>query len=762
VPRSNTPPALPAARRSGRRADLLIAGVTAVVLLGAALYAALFGSTLVTLTASALLGSGVAVLCWVPGLPPRARGTLLAMAGMVAVGILIHAARGRPESHFAVFVFLAFLLVYRDWVPIVAAAFTVAIHHGLFNYLQQWGWGPICFTEPGIAAVIEHLVYVVIDATLLAILAVAARREMANLFAFDLSAQKALARIRATAAALGEDAFSVQASDAAAASSATLPDGGDRTIHDSVRLQTGLLVKATGELGKIAAARERSVRQRTGELQRAHDEAVAASRAKSAFLANMSHEIRTPLTSIIGFAELLLQPNSSPMDPRVSLNTIIRNGRHLLDVINDILDVAKIETEQVEIERIDLALPTLLRDLNALVSGRAQERSLEFIVVPHLPLPSTLRTDPVRLKQILLNFCSNAIKFTPRGSVTLEVGYAAEPPALWFAVTDTGIGMTEEQIGRLFRPFMQADVSTTRQHGGTGLGLYISQQLAGLLGGRVGVKSTPGRGSRFELELKLPQALPPHELLTLEGDLIDYERTEFLITSVSIPELSGRVLLAEDGLDNQRLISAYLGQAGLAVSVAHNGREAVEQALADDYDLVLMDVQMPAMDGITATRTLRAVGYTRPIVALTANVMREDLERYRAAGCNDVLAKPIDRDRFYETVARHLGSEAAAGSAVDDEAFARELQDLKADFEQALPAQGLRVRDALRTRDWKRLSALAHTLRGTAGSFGHPRLTEAAAAVENSLRDDRIVQAAQQCERLLREIDASTTPERIL
>jgi signal transduction histidine kinase/CheY-like chemotaxis protein len=737
----------------------LVIVLICLILAAASIYATLFDTIAVTLGAGLAVASAL-VACSRIHCPERLRATGLAVLGMVAVGVLIHAARGRSEAHFAVFVFLAFLPVYRDWLPIVAAALTVGLHHFLFNFLQQRHWGPVCFVEPSLGRAIEHAIYVTADTALLVVMALRARREMSGLHAMNESTKNVLTRIRATTAALGGSAWAISPDGARRSSDDALGGASDSAPADRSanlvggedgREATTQLAEATSALDAMAAEREQAVRQHTDELRRACAEAVAASQAKSAFLANMSHEIRTPLTSIIGFAELLLQPGSSPIDPRVSLQTIIRNGRHLLDVINDILDLAKIETQRMELEEIDLPLATLLRDVYALVSGRAQERGLEFVVTPHMPLPTSIRTDPVRLKQVLINFCSNAIKFTSSGSVTLDLCFLPQVPALRFSVIDTGVGMTREQIGKLFKPFVQADVSTTREFGGTGLGLYISQQLATLLGGRIAVHSELGRGSRFDLELKLPAALSPAELLTLEGDLIDYGRTDFAITTLPAFDIAGRVLLAEDGRDNQRLITAYLQQAGLSVSVANNGREAVEAALGQDFDLVLMDVQMPVMDGVAATRMLRAAGYRQPIIALTANVMKEDIERYRDAGCDHVLGKPLDREQFYEVIARHLAIAGPSGVKGDVE-FEREMADMKADFQAGLPAQADSIRKALHTPDWAALATLTHTLKGTAGSFGYGRLTEMAGAVEADVRAGRTARAAVQCEGLLLEL----------
>jgi signal transduction histidine kinase/CheY-like chemotaxis protein/HPt (histidine-containing phosphotransfer) domain-containing protein len=525
-----------------------------------------------------------------------------------------------------------------------------------------------------------------------------------------------------------------------------------RQLEDERDAQAAELARLRAERTRMAEQQEELIRARTAELRRARDEAVAASSAKSAFVANMSHEIRTPLTSIIGFAELLLNADDSSVDRPDAVRTIIRNGRHLLEVINDILDLAKIETQQMELEQVDLPLPVLLHDLEALVASRVEEKGLEFRVEPRLPLPATLRCDPVRVKQVLLNFCTNAIKFTARGSVSFGIEYAADERRITFTVADTGIGMTPAQMAKLFQPFTQADVSTTRKFGGTGLGLYISRQLAAMLGGVIRVDSEAGRGSRFHLDLLLPADGAEPEMLTMEGDLVDYGRADFGITSTAVPQLEGRrILLAEDGLDNQRLITAYLRQAGLHVEIAPNGQVAVERALASDFDLVLMDMQMPVMDGLSATRTLRAAGFARPILALTANVMKSDVARCREVGCDDVLAKPVDRPTFFAALSTHLGAASAADTMPDDPEFLREFAELREAFRAGLPGQLDAIRTALRKSDWAALQALIHMLKGTAGSYGYPRLTEMAGNVEAELAARRFARAAVLCEGLILE-----------
>ncbi len=511
------------------------------------------------------------------------------------------------------------------------------------------------------------------------------------------------------------------------------------------------LAQCRQEIAQATERQEKLLRERTAQIARARDDAVASSGAKSAFVANVSHEIRTPLTSIIGFAELLLDPAAAELDRREALQTIIRNGRHLLSMVNDILDLSKIETGQVVAERVDIALPVLLRELTELVAGRVEERGLEFRVEPVLPLPAIVRTDPTRLKQVLVNFFGNAVKFTRTGSVTLGIGWDAAARSLRFSVADTGIGMTPEQLERLFQPFVQADVSTTRKFGGTGLGLYISRQLAELMGARITVDSRPARGSTFHLHLAQPDADAAGELLTMEGDLIDFDRQPFVITQVSVPELQGCVLVADDSADIRRLLDAYLGQAGLEVEMAVDGREAVEKGARRRFDLILLDMQMPEIDGMGAAKALRARGVTAPIVALTANVRASDVRRYRESGCTDVLAKPIDRDAFYDVLARRLRGDAGGSSMSIPPDLQATLDALRMEFLAGLPAELERLGCASRSGDWPAARRVAHSLKGTAGSFGFGMLTDVAGLAELAILADEHARAATLCERVVEE-----------
>jgi len=397
------------------------------------------------------------------------------------------------------------------------------------------------------------------------------------------------------------------------------------------------------------------------EIAAARDLAQQASTAKSAFVANMSHEIRTPMTAILGYADLLLEPGQSPADKHNHVQTIRRNGRHLMAILNDVLDVSKIEAGKMTIERVTCAPEQLLHDIIQMMTPRAQTQGIDLELACLSPLPAQIRTDPTRLRQVLLNLVGNAIKFTPQGSVRVEVATSPGPQGeieLTCAVIDTGIGIDPQQIDWLFKPFNQADDSTTRNFGGTGLGLTISQKLCRLMGGDLACDSEPGRGSTFTAHVVVGRAdepVPAKPAPTASASASD-EAPE--------PLVGRRVLVVEDGPDNQRLIKHYLTKAGAHVEVADNGaigRDRAEQALAEQqpFDIVLMDMQMPVLDGYSATRALRDAGYTRPILALTAHASANDRAACLDAGCDDYLTKPIDRQQLVQAVLASLCPHAA-------------------------------------------------------------------------------------------------------
>ncbi len=414
-----------------------------------------------------------------------------------------------------------------------------------------------------------------------------------------------------------------------------------------------------------------NLRQQAKQLETARQEADRANETKSQFLANMSHEIRTPMTAILGYVGLL---QDEAMAAGLSdswhqqLSTIQRNGRHLLEIINDILDVSKIEAGRLEVEQIRFSPRQLVDDVAALMRPRAEEKNLTLEVRCVTPIPESIENDPTRLKQILLNLLGNAVKFTLEGGVRIELSLLGpqdlddrQPESmLQIDVIDTGIGLTGDQVARLFQPFVQADTSTTRQFGGTGLGLTICKRLTELLGGEITIQRKFGVGSTFRVRIPTGSldGGPPWKEKPVER-----ETTEPPNSTSDIGPLHCRVLLAEDSPDNQRLFSFLLERAGAEVEVAENGQEAVRLALAAarstpgrdgarPFDLILMDMQMPVLDGYQATQQLRRCGFAQPIVALTANSLKEDCVRCLAVGCNEFATKPIDRDALIAIVGR--------------------------------------------------------------------------------------------------------------
>ena len=417
--------------------------------------------------------------------------------------------------------------------------------------------------------------------------------------------------------------------------------------------------RPTRMIGAIADVTVR--RAAESAMQAAKEAAEAASQSKSMFLANMSHEIRTPMTAILGYSELLLDSSLGAADRHNCIQTIRRNGEHLLAVINDVLDLSKIDAGKLAIDRVPCSPGELLCEVAALMEPRARDKGLTFDVQFTGHVPELIQTDPTRLRQILLNLVGNAIKFTELGGVRIVATVEPNTNRLRVDVIDTGIGLTEEQQARLFQPFTQADASTTRRFGGTGLGLSISRRLAQFLGGDISVTSVSEKGSTFSVTIDCGQLPAGVELASSSSSSSAHSFVNLTSASSSNEEalLSARILLAEDGPDNQRLISHFLRKRGADVTLAGNGAVAVKLALAAEregkpFDLVLMDMQMPELDGYQAARQLRDNGFARPIIALTAHAMEGDREKCLAAGCDDFATKPIDRPALFRTLRRHM------------------------------------------------------------------------------------------------------------
>ena len=507
---------------------------------------------------------------------------------------------------------------------------------------------------------------------------------------------------------------------------------------------------------------EHNVEDRTKELRIAKESAEAANRSKSGFLTNMSHEIRTPLTAIIGFAETTLETGQTVEERLDAISTIIRNGKHLLQVINEILDLAKIESGKLDVEKIEISLLDTLEDVKSLLSIQARGKGLEFEVDYQFPLPKTIISDPTRIKQILINLGNNAIKFTKKGKVTIKVRHTPEQSIL-FDVIDSGIGMNTEQLEKLFSPFTQADQSTTRKYGGTGLGLSISKQLAELLGGTITVTSAPGKGSTFSASI----ACGDSSAREFYNNISEFIQQQNSLEFNTVPALTGSVLLAEDVPDNQRLIGHYIKRTGARLTVVDNGASALEKGTKNDYDLILMDMQMPVMDGLESTEKLRQQGCTSTIISLTANATREDIERCHNAGSDGVLTKPIDWKNFFEVLSIHL--KPSAKKELDQTPLKSELKSrthnlarLAKTFVSGLPAHVAEIKTHHKAHDWKKLGEIFHDLKGTGSAFGYPAITELASKLEFSIKKrayHELPSGIEMLENLVERIDKGATSD---
>jgi signal transduction histidine kinase/CheY-like chemotaxis protein/GGDEF domain-containing protein len=508
----------------------------------------------------------------------------------------------------------------------------------------------------------------------------------------------------------------------------------------------------------------KAAEQSADEAKRAAD---AASQAKSAFLANMSHEIRTPMTAILGYGDLLLDPNQSAAERVRCVQVIRRNGEHLLRIINDVLDISKIEANKYEVERVSTDLRQMLSDIVAMTRVKAIQKGLNFKVIIDGPVPKFIQTDPLRLKQIMANVIGNAIKFTSAGRVHLRVSCQDRliSSTLHIDVIDSGIGMDSEQISRLFKPFTQADESTTRRFGGTGLGLVISKRFAQLLGGDMTVRSENGVGTCFSVWVDAGPLGGVRLLPSLdESDLI----TEPQCATTATRRFSGRVLVAEDGEDNQQLITHMLRTVGIEVVIAPNGLIAVGLATSQPFDLILMDMQMPELDGYAATKRLRENGYKKPIVALTANAMSDDRAKCLGAGCDDYVAKPIQLSQLMTVLSRFLTSTEVQPTSIqanniteaigfeaktpmisalaDNEKFRAVLEK----FVARLPHRVEEIQRLLNAQDMDQLVRAVHQLKGAAGGYGFPDITLAAGRTEDLIkRAEDLSAISEQVDQLL-------------
>lgn len=515
------------------------------------------------------------------------------------------------------------------------------------------------------------------------------------------------------------------------------------------------------------------------QLRESMQAAEAANQAKSSFLSNMSHEIRTPMTSILGFTEVLKRGYDTSAEERLKhLNTISRSGNHLLELINDVLDLSKVESGAMELELLPTNVAVIVSDVRQVLNVKAEEKGIGLNIEFDGDLPETIECDPARLRQIVTNLVGNAIKFTEAGAVTVRLSCdkparrAAGATAFSLAVTDTGIGMTPEQQASIFSAFTQADASITRRFGGTGLGLSISRKLAEAMGGAINVSSVPGKGSTFLVTIPTGDMTGVNWLTPGE---VEASLDVIAEADMSSWEFDGQsVLVVDDGPENRELLKLVLGEYGLSVDTCENGLEGVNAEAFGDYGVVLMDINMPVMDGYKAAGKMREQGRTRPIVALTANAMKGDEGPILKAGFSHYQTKPIDIDKLGRLLAELLGGRPAeiavptadAGDqanvnnapdkvkSTENDAFVKSMGAVEASLEPVLVST-LAMRDArfqptvddfvlrciersaefetaLEARDYESLASHAHWLKGSGGTVGFAEFYEPAAELEKA------------------------------
>jgi signal transduction histidine kinase/DNA-binding response OmpR family regulator len=491
-------------------------------------------------------------------------------------------------------------------------------------------------------------------------------------------------------------------------------------------------IELTSTLENTVAKRTNELRKSNHQLENTNNNLIESNNAKSQFLATMSHEIRTPLTSIIGYANGILLGDIDKAEQERVTKIIAENGNHLLNVINDILDISKIDANKLDFESIPTPLFSVLAQIESVVGKRARDKGLAFHLEYKYPLPAQILTDPTRLKQILFNLTNNAIKFTEQGYVGLSVSLVDK--RLLIKIKDSGEGISAQHQEKLFQPFSQADSSINRRFGGTGLGLSISRRLANGLGGDITVDSSPRKGSTFTVNINLSIVQDSPWINNVEQ--IWQSTPTKSIKSTALPNFAGhRVLLADDHPNNRELIAILLKRMNIIVTEVENGKQALETIYYQKFDLILLDIHMPQMDGTEALKQIRAAGNFTPVIALTANNMKHEIEYYIRLGFSDHLAKPISRHHFISKLSIYLNKQ----GDIDNPFYQGDMLKLIKDYQLDLHDQVVTLQLALEQRDLTIISEVAHRIRGSAGSFGFDIIGHKFSDIERlALQDDEI------------------------
>jgi signal transduction histidine kinase/CheY-like chemotaxis protein len=494
---------------------------------------------------------------------------------------------------------------------------------------------------------------------------------------------------------------------------------------------------------------ESQVKQRTEELQASTSALKKANKVKGEFLANMSHEIRTPLTAVMGQAEAIMHGEVEHQEVLKEVGIIYSNSLHLLALINNILDLSKVEANKLELELRQQNLHEILDQLTDIFSEQAKSKGLSFEITHQLPQPFYLLIDGLRLKQILINLCSNAIKFTANGNVKVEV--LTKNDQLVFTISDTGIGLSYTQLQRIFDSFTQGDSSISRRFGGSGLGLCLSERLAKLMGGNIELDSTLGQGSIFSLILPLTSDTTQPSLAGVINDKIDQQIT--VVSKKPMAQFSGKVLIADDHQDNLNLIARFLQSLGLEVVTANNGKQAIEMFIQHTPQLVLLDIQMPEMDGLEAFNILRQQGCTQPIYALTANAMSHEVDTYLAKGFDGHLKKPIERSQFITTLSKVFSEANINNQQAIDALTNVDMADLIVKFKSNLVLEQEDIMLHSKNNELTHLSCISHRIAGAAQMFGYPRLSKIALELELAIKSENTAILTELSQAFLDEIE---------